>query len=208
MPSRKKTSKNPQLPSLVTTDVEPAPAQDAFGAVKRAAASAASATGRTATAFGASAKDAVRSASRAGGSMARSAAELGSKAVTVIGDLNGDGVVDEADFAIAKSAVGGAAKVALREAGELGKSVVRRDLTKDAATGAAVGAVIAIPVPFVGPVAGATVGAMIGVARNVLDGGAGAVAEGVVTGLSASGKPKRRAPSKRASRSPKVKAPT
>jgi hypothetical protein len=110
-----------------------------------------------------------------------------SKAVNFIGDLNGDGKVDKADWEIAR----GRAKDVADEAGRLGKSVMksemtrhvtdeaarlgravmRSDMTRDVATGAAIGAAVAIPVPIVGPGAGAVVGAGIGLYKNLTKSG-------------------------------------
>jgi hypothetical protein len=84
-----------------------------------------------------------------------------------MGDLNGDGKVDEEDARIAAEWTKKQAVSLGNEAARLGKETVRSDLVKDAATGAAVGAAIAIPVPVIGPVAGAAIGATVGAYRNL-----------------------------------------
>lgn len=129
------------------------------------------------------------------GSVGQAVADAGGRAAVMVGDLNGDGKVDEADFRIARDSAGRAATVAAREAGELGKAVMRHEITKDAAAGAAVGALIAVPIPLVGPVAGAAVGAAIGLTRGVV--GAGMISD--VVGQVAEGlrKPPRRKPARK-----------
>jgi hypothetical protein len=90
-----------------------------------------------------------------------------SKTAVLVGDLNGDGKVDEED---ARIAVGWAKKKAAsagNEASKLGKGAMRSDLAKDAATGAGIGAVVAVPVPIIGPLAGAAIGAGMGVYKNL-----------------------------------------
>ncbi|OYX55550.1 MAG: hypothetical protein B7Y86_12890 [Brevundimonas subvibrioides] len=120
---------------------------------------------------------------RSAGVTAKAAGRAGNAAMHAVGDLNGDGKIDEADFRIARDAAGRAAAVVSREAGELGKSVARSEITKDAAAGAVVGALIAVPIPIVGPVAGAAFGAAIGMARGVLGSNAlGDIAGQVVAG--------------------------
>jgi len=143
---------------------------------------------------GKAARSAGKATSGAVGRAASAAGTVGSGVALAVGDLNGDGKIDEADLEIAKRAVGATAKVAAREAADLGKVVARHDLTKDAAAGAAVGALIAIPVPFVGPMAGAAVGAAFGVARGTPD-LVGTLADGVASAIK-SRKPRRRAPRK------------
>lgn len=159
-------------------------AQRALGAAKRAAADGVSATAATAAGAGAGLAKGAAGAGRMAGSIARGTADVGGRAAVLVGDLNGDGKVDEADFRIARESVGRAASVAGREAGELGKAVMRHEITKDAAAGAAVGALIAVPIPLVGPVAGAAVGAAIGLTRGVVGAGmigdvVGQVADGL-----------------------------
>ena len=120
---------------------------------------------------------------RSAGATAQAAGRMGNAAMHAVGDLNGDGKIDEADFKIAREAAGRAASVVSREASELGKAVARNDITKDAAAGAVVGALIAVPIPIVGPVAGAAFGAAIGMARGVLGSNAlGDIAGQVVAG--------------------------
>jgi hypothetical protein len=84
-----------------------------------------------------------------------------------MGDLNGDGKVDEKDARIAADWTKKQAVAFGSEAARLGKEAARSDLAKDAATGAAVGAVIAIPVPLIGPAVGAAIGASAGAYRNL-----------------------------------------
>ena len=94
-----------------------------------------------------------------------------SKAMTVIGDLNGDGKVDKADWDIARRRAREVAGDMADEAARLGKAVMRADMTRDVATGAAVGAAVAIPVPIVGPATGAVVGAGVGLYKNLTKSG-------------------------------------
>jgi hypothetical protein len=89
------------------------------------------------------------------------------KTAVLVGDLNGDGKVDEEDAKIAAEWAKRKAVVVGNETAKLAKEAARSDLAKDAATGAAVGAAIAIPVPVIGPIAGAAVGAMFGAYRNL-----------------------------------------
>lgn len=95
------------------------------------------------------------------------AASVAGKAATLVGDLNGDGKVDEADAKIAREYAAEAVSVTTSEAGKLAKSVIRAPLTKDVATYAAVGAAISLPLPVVGPAIGAAVGAGLGLWRNM-----------------------------------------
>lgn len=88
-------------------------------------------------------------------------------AATMVGDLNGDGKVDEEDARIAAEWTKNAASTIGQEAARLGKEVVRSDMAKDAATGAAIGAAVAVPVPVIGPMAGAVIGAGLGVYKNM-----------------------------------------
>ena len=88
-------------------------------------------------------------------------------AAVAIGDLNGDGKVDEQDAKIAADWAKKRAGSVADEAGRLGKEAMRSDMVKDAAAGAAIGAVVAIPLPVVGPLAGAAVGAGFGVYKNL-----------------------------------------
>lgn len=99
--------------------------------------------------------------------LAEKAKDAVSSAVTAVGDLNGDGVVDEKDARIAADWARKTASTVADEAGRLGKEAVRSDLAKDAAAGAAIGAVVAVPLPVVGPIAGAAVGAGLGVYKNL-----------------------------------------
>ena len=99
------------------------------------------------------------------------AASGSSKALTVVGDLNGDGKVDKADWEIARRRAKEVAGDMADEAARLGKAVMRADMTRDVATGAAIGAAVAIPVPIVGPAAGAVVGAGVGLYKNLTKSG-------------------------------------
>jgi hypothetical protein len=90
-----------------------------------------------------------------------------SSTAVLVGDLNGDGKVDEEDARIAAEWAKKTATSFGKEASRLGKEAIRSDLAKDAASGAAVGAVVAIPVPIIGPMAGAVVGAGLGVYKNL-----------------------------------------
>ena len=99
--------------------------------------------------------------------LAQKAKNAVTSAAVLVGDLNGDGKVDEED---ARVAAGWAKRTAVSvgdEAARLGREVARSDMAKDAAAGAAVGAVVAIPVPIIGPRAGAAIGASIGVYKNL-----------------------------------------
>ncbi len=89
------------------------------------------------------------------------------KAATLVGDLNGDGKVDEQDARIARDRMAAAISAGTDEAGKLAKTVADSSLAKDVAAFGAVGAAIAIPVPVIGPVVGAVVGAGLGVWRNL-----------------------------------------
>jgi len=95
------------------------------------------------------------------------AKEAATSAAVLVGDLNGDGKVDEADARIAAEWTKKTATSIGTEAGRLGKEAVRSDMAKDAAAGAAVGAAVAIPVPVIGPLAGAAIGAGVGVYKNL-----------------------------------------
>lgn len=130
----------------------------------------------------------------AAGKTARAASELGSAAYHVVGDLNGDGKVDEEDWKIARARAGAVGAAAAREAGDLGKAVARHEIKKDAAAGAVVGALIAMPIPLVGPAFGAAAGAAVGLTRGVI--GSGAI--GDVVGQVASAV--RRPPARKSSR--------
>lgn len=99
--------------------------------------------------------------------LAAKAKETISKTAVVMGDLNGDGIVDEADGRIAAKWARDTAKTVSEEAGRLGKEALRSDLAKDAASHAAVGAAIAVPIPIIGPLAGAAIGAGVGLYRNL-----------------------------------------
>lgn len=165
------------------TPVERVPAgpsaiQNALGAVRRAASSGATATASAATSMGAGLSQGARGAGKMAGSAADAMSKAGGKAAMAVGDLNGDGKIDHADFQIARDATMRVATVAGREAGELGKAVMRHEMTKDAAAGAAIGALIAVPIPFVGPPVGAALGAAVGLTRGALsDGVIGAAAD-------------------------------
>jgi hypothetical protein len=108
--------------------------------------------------------------------LASKAASGASKAVTLVGDLNGDGKVDASDWEIARSRAKEFTDEVGDEAARLGKSVMRAEVTRDVATGAAIGAAVAIPVPIVGPAAGAVVGAGVGLYKNLTKSGEGSAA--------------------------------
>lgn len=99
--------------------------------------------------------------------LSRDAVSIAGKTATLVGDLNGDGKVDEEDAKIARDHVASALSAGAEEAGKLAKSVARTPLTKDVASYAAIGAAIAIPLPVVGPAIGAAVGAGFGLFRNM-----------------------------------------
>lgn len=102
--------------------------------------------------------------------LAGKARESAASAAVAVGDLNGDGVVDEKDAQIAADWARRRASGAADEASRIGQEALRSDMVKDAAAGAAVGAVVAIPLPVIGPVAGAVVGAGLGVYKNLTRG--------------------------------------
>lgn len=109
----------------------------------------------------------LKSGGDAMGRASAAARNIGGKVATQIGDLNGDGKIDEEDFKIAATKAKQIASGAADETAKLGKEVLRSDFVKDVVAGAAVGAVVAIPVPIVGPAAGAIVGAGLGVYKNI-----------------------------------------
>jgi hypothetical protein len=100
----------------------------------------------------------------------KKAAEKAKDAVTStairLGDLNGDGKVDEEDAKIAAEWAKNKAVAVGDEATRLGKEALKSDMVKDAAAGAVVGAAVAIPVPVIGPVTGAAIGAGLGICKN------------------------------------------
>lgn len=96
-----------------------------------------------------------------------SSSNIWGKLARQIGDLNGDGKIDEKDLKIAAKKTKQLASSVAGEAAKFGKEVLKSELVKDAAAGAAVGAVVAIPVPIVGPATGAIVGAGLGVYKNL-----------------------------------------
>lgn len=95
------------------------------------------------------------------------AKDVVTKTAIHLGDLNGDGKVDEEDARIASEWAKKQAVALGNEAARIGKEVARSDLGKDVTTGAVVGAAIAIPIPVIGPVAGAAIGATFGAYRNL-----------------------------------------
>jgi hypothetical protein len=99
-------------------------------------------------------------------SIAGKAKDALSSTVVLVGDLNGDGKVNEQDARIAAEWTKKTATSIVDEVGRLGKEAMRSDLAKDAASGAAIGAVVAIPIPLIGPMAGAAIGAGLGVYKN------------------------------------------
>lgn len=90
-----------------------------------------------------------------------------SSVATMVGDLNGDGKVDEHDLRIATDWAKNTVSSVGDEAARIAKEAVRSDMAKDATAGAAIGAAIAVPVPVIGPIAGAVVGAGLGVYKNL-----------------------------------------
>jgi len=90
-----------------------------------------------------------------------------SSTAVLVGDLNGDGKVDEEDARIAAEWAKKTATSVGNEASRITKEALRSDMAKDAAAGAAVGAVVAVPVPVIGPIAGAAFGASVGVYKNL-----------------------------------------
>lgn len=100
--------------------------------------------------------------------LAEKAKEAISAAAVLVGDLNGDGKVDQEDAKIAAEWVKKRVNVIGDEATRLGKEAMESTMVKDAAAGAAVGAAIAIPVPVIGPFAGAAIGAGVGVYKNII----------------------------------------
>lgn len=99
-------------------------------------------------------------------SLAREVKDAVSSTAVLIGDLNGDGKVDEEDARIAAEWTKKTANSLCDEASKLGKEAIRSDMAKDAASGAVIGAVVAIPVPIIGPIAGSVIGAGLGVYKN------------------------------------------
>ena len=99
-------------------------------------------------------------------SLARAAMDTVSSTAVLIGDLNGDGKVDEEDARIAADWTKKTATSLYDEVSQLGKEAIRSDIAKDAASCAVIGAVVAIPVPIIGPIAGAAIGAGLGVYKN------------------------------------------
>lgn len=101
------------------------------------------------------------------GKFVQAAKSAASKAAITVGDLNGDGKVDEED---AKIAAEWSKKQAITVGGavvDAGKTVASSGIAKDVASGAAVGAVIAIPVPVIGPAFGAVVGGGMAAYKNL-----------------------------------------
>lgn len=95
------------------------------------------------------------------------AKEVASSTAVIVGDLNGDGKVDEEDARIAAEWAKKTATSVGNEASRITKEALSSDMAKDAAAGAAVGAAIAVPVPVIGPMAGAAIGAGVGVYKNL-----------------------------------------
>lgn len=99
--------------------------------------------------------------------LSKDAVSIAGKTATLVGDLNGDGKVDEEDAKIARDRMASVLAAGAEEAGQLAKSVARTPLTKDVASYAAIGAAVALPLPVVGPAIGAAVGAGLGLFRNL-----------------------------------------
>lgn len=141
-------------------------AQSSVGSAADAAKSLAGSAADLAKSAARSTSTIANSAAAMGRSAAGSAAEMAQSTVVLVGDLNGDGMVDFEDAKIAFAWAKKTGAAAADEAGKLGKEAMRSDLAKDAAAGAAIGAVVAIPVPIIGPMAGAAIGAGLGVYKN------------------------------------------
>ncbi|WP_288758966.1 hypothetical protein [uncultured Brevundimonas sp.] len=200
MTKRSKTSDDTNTPAVLVTETAPAGKARRIGPqvldkVKSSLQSGSDQTRAAAAVAGHGMVIAVDAVKKAADATARASGELGVAAYYAVGDLNGDGKVDEDDWKIARHAAGKAAAGIAREAGELGKAVARHEITKDAAAGAAVGALIALPIPFVGPAAGAAAGAAIGLTRGVLD--SGAIADVVGQAAAAVRKPPTRKPARK-----------
>lgn len=114
-----------------------------------------------------SASDAAASAKNFAVQAANTVSEVAGKTVDIVGDLNGDGKVDEEDLKIALAKGKELATMAANEAGTLAKEVLKSNLVKDAAAGAVVGAVLVSPIPFVGTAAGAVIGGTIGAVNSL-----------------------------------------
>lgn len=185
------------LPALVATEVFSSVPREKgmFQAVKQSFRDGADFAKSAATVAGEGMTSAAQGMKKAGDASARVVGDLGSGAYHAIGDLNGDGKVDEEDWKIARASAGRLASGVAREAGELGKAVARHEITKDAAAGAAVGALIAIPVPIIGPIGGAAAGAVVGLTRGVI--GSGAIGDVVGQVVSAVRSPPARKPARR-----------
>lgn len=104
------------------------------------------------------AKNAANSATEFASQAADTASTIAGKAVELVGDLNGDGKIDEEDLKIAIAKGKEVAATVADEVGSLAKEVVRSDLVKDTAAGAAVGAALFSVLPLVGTTTGAVVG--------------------------------------------------
>lgn len=94
-------------------------------------------------------------------------AEYATRTAELVGDLNGDGKVDEEDFKIAMAKGKSVIQSAADEVSILAKGVVRSEIVRDVTSAAAVGAVIALPLPIVGPMAGAFVGGALGAYKSL-----------------------------------------
>lgn len=191
MAKNSKPSDEATVPVIVTTDVKPSNNLKSTGArladtARRSFQTSADATRSAAKTAGQGMASAAGAVKKAAGSTAKVAGDVGSAAYMAVGDLNGDGVVDEKDWAIVRAAAANTALAVGREAGELGKAVVRHDIVKDAAAGAAVGVLLAIPVPIIGPPTGAALGGAIGMVRGVV----GAASVGHIVSKVAAGRPR------------------
>jgi hypothetical protein len=113
------------------------------------------------------AQSAASSTMEMASSAVQKSTEYATRTAELVGDLNGDGKVDEEDFKIAMAKGKAVMQSAADEVGVLAKGVVRSELVRDVTSAAAVGAVIAIPLPIVGSMAGAVVGGALGAYKNL-----------------------------------------
>ncbi len=113
------------------------------------------------------AQSAASSTMELASSAVQKSAQYATRTAELVGDLNGDGKVDEEDFKIAMAKSKAVMQSAAVEVGVLAKGVVRSDIVRNVTSAAAVGAVIALPLPIVGPMAGAVVGGALGAYKSL-----------------------------------------